>query len=560
MCKAHFKAMKRATTPLPKVIPGKAPPPPEGNSVYDYVLPASIGFTNRKGSVMPLIAHLKAGFDELKPPAWHRNEERRARGIYPVENPATQLEGWERELVWMEILVLTGAPGASFRHLARAWGRDKGFHMVLAQFICERQGDVQRKKRIDKEAEGKKSRGPAKKRRRLKKSNKNDPDVSADIWDDSAYGDVITNEALAADIFDFSPQEFESATALHRWKHMEEANSDNASLTSQRSAHQTAATQAILGEGGKILPKPVQKAVDPRLVHPEDYPETSTLAPAPGGNAQEQHHYLESQRGTDPNRQFNNTAGTHAHGHYPQGGAQQQQPQHYQGEQSQPTPCQYADPNAQVHHGQQYHNTAAPQQQFQQPPQQQAGTHEQDYGQLQQNHNNMIHHQPAPSGVAMHHAPAPAGHDHSQYSQAPDPSHFAQPVQDGGMAASHDQQQYYQGNAPLQQAEAYNNGPTGQSQYADAPERYDQQMQGHEGSNLHHQQQPFDHGHHNHQYQQPNFSEQSHQHAQQEHYHHQQREHPEQNPETSALPPELGHPNGQYQDQSHHAEDGNQGY
>ena len=94
---------------------------------------------------MPLIAHLKAGFDAGKPPAWHRNEERRARGQWPVTSPATQLEAWERELVWTEILILTGNSQTSFRHLARAWGRDKGFQTVLAQFICERKGSVERK-------------------------------------------------------------------------------------------------------------------------------------------------------------------------------------------------------------------------------------------------------------------------------------------------------------------------------------------------------------------------------------------------------------------------------
>jgi hypothetical protein len=280
MCKSHFKQMKRQTTPLPKVVPGKPPSPPEGKSVYDEVLPNSIGFTARRGAVMPLVAHLKAGFDSLKPPAWHRNEERRARGMYTVENPATQLEGWERELVWMEILVLTGAPGASFRHLARAWGRDKGFHMVLAQFICERQGDVQRKKRIaEKEEAAMKFRGPAKKRRRLKTIGQSDAEISADVWDDSAYSDPITNEALAADIFDFSAQEFESATALQRWRLMEDAaNSDTASIGSQRST-QAAATQAILGDvGNEFVAKP------PSLEVPEHHLDVTALATAPAGS------------------------------------------------------------------------------------------------------------------------------------------------------------------------------------------------------------------------------------------------------------------------------------
>ena len=121
------------------------PPPPSGESVYDRIIPESIAWCPRVGAQMPLVAHIKAGFDAGKPPAWHRNEERRARGMWPVTSPATQLEAWERELVWTEILILTGNSQTSFRHLARAWGRDKGFQTVLAQFICERKGSVERK-------------------------------------------------------------------------------------------------------------------------------------------------------------------------------------------------------------------------------------------------------------------------------------------------------------------------------------------------------------------------------------------------------------------------------
>jgi hypothetical protein len=99
MCKAHFKAMKRETTPIPKVVKTAIPPPVQGFSVYDDILPRSISYSPVKGSVMPLIAHLKHGFDTLKPPAWHRNEERAARGVIQIDNPAQQLEGWERELV-----------------------------------------------------------------------------------------------------------------------------------------------------------------------------------------------------------------------------------------------------------------------------------------------------------------------------------------------------------------------------------------------------------------------------------------------------------------------------
>ena len=50
----------------------------------------------------------------------------------------------------MEILLLSGGtPNASFRDLAHAWGRDKGFHHALASSVCERRGDIERKRRSD---------------------------------------------------------------------------------------------------------------------------------------------------------------------------------------------------------------------------------------------------------------------------------------------------------------------------------------------------------------------------------------------------------------------------
>jgi len=281
MCKSHFKAHKRATTPLPPkpVAPTVAtslstagggggivvettttttapliPPHPEGESVYDRILPASIAWHASFGSPMPLIQHLKEGFDALKPPAWHRNEERRARGLFPVHNPATQLEGWERELVWMEILILTGNPDSSFRHLARGWGRDKGFHMVLAQFICERRGNVERKKREKggsarmKSSDEDDDRGGGTLNHRHNQqhlhqqqhhsnhhhnnhhsyhhNHHNHPHhyphgtpnlgghAGHTVWDDPAacYGDAAYNEALAADLLEFhSPTDFAAA-------------------------------------------------------------------------------------------------------------------------------------------------------------------------------------------------------------------------------------------------------------------------------------------------------------------------------------------------------------
>ena len=48
---------------------------------------------------MPLVAHLKEGSISGKQAGWHRNAERRARGMYPVKGLSVQLEPWERQLV-----------------------------------------------------------------------------------------------------------------------------------------------------------------------------------------------------------------------------------------------------------------------------------------------------------------------------------------------------------------------------------------------------------------------------------------------------------------------------
>ena len=50
----------------------------------------------------------------------------------------------------VEILLLSGGtPYANFKDLAHAWGREKGFHHLLATSVCERRGEVERKKRSD---------------------------------------------------------------------------------------------------------------------------------------------------------------------------------------------------------------------------------------------------------------------------------------------------------------------------------------------------------------------------------------------------------------------------
>jgi hypothetical protein len=101
------------------------------------------------GMVMPLVAFLREGARK-NPPGWHRNAERRARGLFAVPSLSAQLEPWERQLALVEILLLSGGtPRANFRDLAHAWGREKGFHQVLASAVCERRGEVDRKRRSD---------------------------------------------------------------------------------------------------------------------------------------------------------------------------------------------------------------------------------------------------------------------------------------------------------------------------------------------------------------------------------------------------------------------------
>ena len=47
------------------------------------------------------------------------------------------------------MLISGGVPSANFKDLSHAWGREKGFHTVLVNAICERRGEVDRKRRTD---------------------------------------------------------------------------------------------------------------------------------------------------------------------------------------------------------------------------------------------------------------------------------------------------------------------------------------------------------------------------------------------------------------------------
>lgn len=48
----------------------------------------------------------------------------------------------------MEILLLGGGtPYASFQNLAHGWGRKRGFHSSLVNGVCDRRGDIIRKRK-----------------------------------------------------------------------------------------------------------------------------------------------------------------------------------------------------------------------------------------------------------------------------------------------------------------------------------------------------------------------------------------------------------------------------
>ena len=162
MCKSHFNAAQKAAAsqktaapqqkttgdadqPPPAVTSTSSMPPTASVSyarpitavsVYESIIPNSVGWKPSavETDMMPLVKHLKDGFDSGKPAAWHRNEERGARGLVPAQEDCTNLERWERELAWMEFLILSGTSDDNYEYLTRAWGTD-GFHMLLAQFM-----------------------------------------------------------------------------------------------------------------------------------------------------------------------------------------------------------------------------------------------------------------------------------------------------------------------------------------------------------------------------------------------------------------------------------------
>mmetsp|Transcript_31545 Transcript_31545/g.46036 ORF Transcript_31545/g.46036 Transcript_31545/m.46036 type:complete len:600 (-) Transcript_31545:285-2084(-) len=153
MCKRHWKAIHGPPPERPQENEEPPPPAPTGTSVYDTIIPASIAWKATKKriddrEVMPLVAHLRDGGADREP-GWHRAAERLSRGLHPAKAISVQFEPWERQLVMFEIMLISGTMWNSHRDLAHAWGREKGFHNVLVSQVCERRGEMERKKRSD---------------------------------------------------------------------------------------------------------------------------------------------------------------------------------------------------------------------------------------------------------------------------------------------------------------------------------------------------------------------------------------------------------------------------
>ncbi len=115
MCKRHWKQVHCPEEEHPAVEPALQPPAPEGESVYDNILPSSISFrpviikpkgANEDDFRMPLVRFLKQ--NNTREAGWHRNQERKARGIFPVSSLSTQFEPFERQLVRKQFFQWTG--------------------------------------------------------------------------------------------------------------------------------------------------------------------------------------------------------------------------------------------------------------------------------------------------------------------------------------------------------------------------------------------------------------------------------------------------------------------
>lgn len=107
-------------------------------------------------SDMPLVEFLRSG--STKEPGWHRKEERLLRNPEkPVKSLTECFQPEEKQLILFETMLLSGTVYYSTNknqhtintYLAHAWGRNEGFNKDMVTQLCERRGDLIRKKRSD---------------------------------------------------------------------------------------------------------------------------------------------------------------------------------------------------------------------------------------------------------------------------------------------------------------------------------------------------------------------------------------------------------------------------
>ena len=130
-------------TPLPAVLSAHIAKI-KTESVYEKIIPSSIGWEPGSMQKLPILEHLENGCKNQRPSGWHRNDERAARCLKLIkESDELDLELWELELVWTETLLLSGCTVASsYIYLAVAWGQCPGFHKNIANFICQRRANT----------------------------------------------------------------------------------------------------------------------------------------------------------------------------------------------------------------------------------------------------------------------------------------------------------------------------------------------------------------------------------------------------------------------------------
>jgi len=109
---------------------------------------------------MPLVDYLRSNWKREF--GWHRVDERRARGLPSMATAQQSFEGWERQMVVYESMLLSAVetghvPGHAsvgcreecYRFLAHAWGRKRNFHNDIVKQVFSRRGGMERKVRSD---------------------------------------------------------------------------------------------------------------------------------------------------------------------------------------------------------------------------------------------------------------------------------------------------------------------------------------------------------------------------------------------------------------------------